>query len=36
VQWTNLGTATGDVSGNFNFTDPNAASFRYRFYRTTN
>jgi hypothetical protein len=36
VQWTNLGTATADPSGNFNFTDTNASRFRYRFYRTTN
>lgn len=36
VQWTNVGMATGDVSGNFNFTDTNALNFRYRFYRTTN
>jgi len=36
IQWTNLGTATGDGSGNFIFIDPNAFLFRYRFYRTTN
>lgn len=36
VQWTNVGFATGDISGNFNFTDTNAANFRNRFYRTTN
>ncbi len=36
VQWTNVGLATGDVIGNFNFTDTNATNFRYRFYRTTN
>jgi len=35
-QWTNIGSATGDVSGAFNFTDTNASKFRYRFYRTTN
>ncbi len=36
IQWTNLGTATGDGSGNFIFIDSNAFQFRYRFYRTTN
>jgi fibronectin-binding autotransporter adhesin len=36
LQWTNVGTATGDLSGNFNFNDTNASKFRYRFYRTTN
>jgi hypothetical protein len=36
VQWTNVGIATGDVSGSFIFTDTNAPNFRYRFYRTTN
>ncbi|MBI3852669.1 MAG: hypothetical protein HY298_20625, partial [Verrucomicrobia bacterium] len=36
IQWTNIGTATSDVSGNLNFTDSNAFQFRYRFYRTTN
>lgn len=36
LQWTNVGTATGDVSGNFFFTDTNATNFHYRFYRTTN
>jgi hypothetical protein len=36
IQWSNIGTATGSVSGNFNFIDTNAAKFRYRFYRTTN
>jgi len=36
VQWTNIGTATGDISGNFIFTDTNATNFRYRLYRTTN
>lgn len=34
--WTNLGFATGDISGNLSFTDTNAFRFRYRFYRTTN
>ncbi len=36
IQWTNIGFATGDVSGNFNISDTNASKFRYRFYRTTN
>jgi hypothetical protein len=36
LQWTNLGATTGDLSGDFNFIDTNAANFRYRFYRTTN
>jgi hypothetical protein len=36
LQWTNVGTATGDISGNFNFTDTNAVNFIRRFYRTTN
>jgi hypothetical protein len=36
LQWTNVGTATGDVGGNFNFSDPNAVLFPFRFYRTTN
>jgi hypothetical protein len=36
LQWTNVGLATGDIGGNFNFTDTNATNFRYRFYRTTN
>jgi hypothetical protein len=36
IQWTNIGSATGDVSGNFNIIDTNASKFRYRFYRTTN
>lgn len=36
LQWTNIGKATGDVSGNFNFIDTNAANFLHRFYRTTN
>jgi len=36
LQRTNVGSATGDISGNFIFTDTNATNFRYRFYRTTN
>ena len=36
LQWTNVGLATGDISGNFTFTDTNATNFRYRLYRTTN
>jgi hypothetical protein len=36
IQWTNIGSATGDVSGKFNIFDTNASNFRYRFYRTTN
>jgi hypothetical protein len=36
IQWTNIGSATGDVSGNFTIIDTNASKFRYRFYRTTN
>jgi hypothetical protein len=36
LQWTNIGTTTGDLSGALNFLDTNAANFRYRFYRTTN
>jgi hypothetical protein len=36
VQWTNVGNATGDVSGNFFFTDTNASNYLRRFYRTTN
>jgi fibronectin-binding autotransporter adhesin len=36
IQWTNVGLATGDVSGNFNFVDTNASNFLHRFYRTTN
>jgi hypothetical protein len=36
VEWTNIGKSTGDVIGNFNFTDTNAANFIRRFYRTTN
>jgi len=36
LQWTNIGTATGDVGGALNFLDTNASKFRYRFYRTTN
>ncbi len=36
VLWTNIGFATGDLSGRFNFTDTNFSKFRYRYYRTTN
>jgi hypothetical protein len=36
LQWTNVGLATGDISGNFIFIDTNATNFRSRFYRTTN
>lgn len=36
VNWTNLGFATGGVGGSFQFNDPNAFRFPYRFYRTTN
>jgi len=36
VQWTNIGFATGGVSGNFLFNDTNAFRYQYRFYRTTN
>jgi hypothetical protein len=36
LQWTNIGTTTSDLSGNFNFLDTNASKFRQRFYRTTN
>jgi hypothetical protein len=32
--WTVIGTALLDVSGSFDFTDPNAANFSRRFYRT--
>ena len=33
--WTVIGTETMGVSGSFNFTDTNAASFSSRFYRTS-
>jgi plastocyanin len=36
IQWTNIGSATSDVSGNFLFMDSNAVLFKSRFYRTTN
>ena len=36
LTWTNIGFATGDLSGNLLFTDTNAFRFQYRFYRTTN
>jgi hypothetical protein len=36
LQWTNIGSATGNLSGNFIFTDTNAFRFPYRFYRAAN
>jgi autotransporter-associated beta strand protein len=33
ISWSNLGAATGNVSGVFSFTDTNAALFPTRFYR---
>jgi len=36
ITWTNIGFATGNVSGTFSFADTNASRFQYRFYRTTN
>jgi plastocyanin len=36
LQWTNIGTATSDVSGNFLFMDSNAVLFNTRFYRAHN
>jgi hypothetical protein len=36
IQWTNIGFATGTVSGTISFTDPEAFHYSYRFYRTTN
>lgn len=36
LQWTNIGFATSDLSGNLVFVDTNASKFRYRFYRLTN
>lgn len=36
ITWTNIGTATGNVSGVFSFIDTNAFRFPHRFYRTTN
>jgi len=35
TDWINVGTAPADASGNFSFTDPNAGSFAYRFYRAS-
>jgi hypothetical protein len=32
-QWTDIGSATSDASGNFNFSDTNAAGFQHRYYR---
>jgi hypothetical protein len=34
TNWTVIGTGTVDGSGSLNFTDPNAANFQQRFYRT--
>ena len=34
TNWTVIGTVTLSASGSVNFTDPNAASFSRRFYRT--
>ena len=34
TNWTVIGTVTMGASGSVNFTDPNAASFSRRFYRT--
>jgi plastocyanin len=36
MQWTNIGTATSDLSGNFQFMDSNAVLFKARFYRAQN
>jgi hypothetical protein len=36
ILWTNIGFATGTVSGTISFTDPEAFRYPYRFYRTTN
>jgi len=36
LNWTNIGLATGNLSGAFSFTDTNAFRFKYRFYRSTN
>jgi hypothetical protein len=36
IQWTNIGFATGTVSGTLTFADPEAFRYPYRFYRTTN
>ena len=36
IQWTNIGTSTSDVSGNFLFMDSNAVLFKTRFYRVQN
>lgn len=36
IMWTNIGSTTGDLSGSFNFSDTNAAKFKYRYYRATN
>jgi hypothetical protein len=34
VTWTVIGTVTLDATGSLNFTDPNAADFPQRYYRT--
>jgi hypothetical protein len=36
LQWSNIGSATGNLSGAFTFNDTNAFRYRYRFYRTAN
>jgi plastocyanin len=36
ILWTNIGTATSDVTGNFQFMDSNAVLFKTRFYRAQN
>jgi hypothetical protein len=36
IQWTNIGTSTSDLSGNFLFMDSNAVLFKTRFYRVQN
>ena len=35
LQWTDIGSATSDVSGAFKFSDTNAALYECRFYRAT-
>jgi fibronectin-binding autotransporter adhesin len=36
IQWTNIGFATGSVSGTLDFADPEAFRYPFRFYRTAN